>query len=218
MAKRTGVETFGMVVMASEWPNNPELHPVKTHTFAAFVHEKPDGQMECHLISWLPKSGIIDGFLQIGTNYCLEDSLYWSFDGGMAVYAWHAYEIKCVLFESALRRINALRAGDYRYFFFGTGPRNLNCTHALSGLDILPPPDIKLAIYGVDAGRACLDRMGPWSWKAPDPGKYEKVLDLPPEVKWLEYGAPERAAKAINPRQYYTNLAKDLPNRLDIDE
>jgi hypothetical protein len=213
--KKTGIESYAMVVFASQWPDHPELRPAKTHSFAAFIQEKPDGTMETHIISWLPRSGIIDGFLQIGANYSLPDTLDWSFTGGMAVYAWHPYEIKDVLFNSALTRIADLESGHYRYYFLGMGGRNINCTHALSDLDILP--DLGTFVQsGVNASRECLRRMLPWSWQSSTPGKYEAVLNLPPKkITFLPFGSDLVTAESLDPNQYYVNFAKDLPHSAD---
>ncbi len=211
MAKNgAGVESFGMVVFASQWRELPEMRPGKTHTFAAFVHEKLDGNMESYIISWLPSDGQIDGFLQVGRNFSLQESLDWSTKGGMAVFAWHAYEIKETLFTSVLRRIRDLESGNYGYYFLGMGGRDINCTHALSDLDILPGLGVFIR-SGVDASRECLCRMQSWSWQSANPGKYEDALNLPPNtINWLEHDRLQRFAEAFDTRKYYQNFAQDF--------
>ena len=80
------------------------------------------------------------------------------------------------------------------------GGQDLNCTHALSDLDILPALGITIQ-SGVDASRECLDRLRPWSWQASDPGKYEKALPVPlDQIHWLEYGVLAQAVSRQSTR------------------
>ena len=140
-------ERFGMVVFASQ-RDRPPYSIFKTHTFAAFVDHGtssiPPSQV---IISWLPADGRVGLglFPEPGKPFSLQDSFDWTFgvgpyEGGMALSAWHAVAIKEELFDSAKHRVQQMAADRYQYYFFGMQEfrRAVNCTHALSNLDLVP--------------------------------------------------------------------------------
>lgn len=211
---RNSTESFGMVVYASQLKGNsePNDHPIRTHTFASLIHIKLDRAIDTYSLSWLPRSGRINGLLQVGKNYTLYESIEWAKNNQQVVYAWHALEITRTLFESMSRKIRRLEANMHRYYVLGMGGANINCVHALSDLDCLQ----RLGIYygsGIPASRLCLDRMKVYTTTPVNPSLYEDALGLPSSIVWLE--SKKRELKPIterlaSPSDYLTNLSKDL--------
>jgi hypothetical protein len=192
-------DAFFVVVFGSERPVIKA--PRYSHTFATFIHLRPDGLIEQFTISWLPVTDNLRPYAvlpEIGRNFTLVETLRWADENRLATARWGPYQIDPDLWNRALWQKQRLDSGQVLYQSLDSGSPTgevSNCLHAVAYM-ARNPGDNRSWIFVFPAG---------WGQS----GSYWVALTLRP---W--YIEPCRTHEWIMP---YLGLNPDafLVNRLD---
>src|ERR1051325_1300485 len=110
--------------------------PIKTHSWATFIHHTSEGRVQYFTISWLAASGNLKLLkpAEQGRNYTLEETLAYCRENRMEIAIWGPYQIKADLFDRAILQKARLDKGEALYKMFDSGSPTgevSNCVHAL---------------------------------------------------------------------------------------
>jgi hypothetical protein len=123
--------------------------PKYSHTFATFVKAAGDGdsfenyRFDVITISWLPETldiHVCRRRPEPGTLVNLPATLGWAEANGARISMWGPFQIQKELYERAVVRATLLEGGSIGYNAIDRRrrPNDVDCIHALSGVDVDP--------------------------------------------------------------------------------